>query len=198
MATSPNAVTQQDIQNSERLLDLSNQLLDSINERKKLLRGISEDEKLYFATVKQQQKLSQDIAANAEKYLGYQIKSKDLTKQIKATEDNRNKSIIAFRDISSKLATDQQNAAKEARKLRIQERDLAKQILAIDENTQQLEIEKQQALRLENFELAKQLQEQIRGNQLNATVLEKRSKKLEEEITKQKNIAKTTAEVIKN
>ena len=190
--------TAQDVQNSERLLDLSNQLIDSINERKKLLRGISEDEKLYFATVKQQQKLSQDIAANAEKYLGYQIKSKDLTKQIKATEDNRNKSVIAFRDISNKLVTDQQNAAKEARKLRIQEKDLAKQILAIDEQTQQLEIQKQIALRGENGDAAKQLQIQIKENQINAAALEKRSKKLEEEITKQKNIAKTTAEVIKN
>ena len=75
--------TAQDIQNSEKLLDLSNQLTDSINERKKLLKGINAEEQLFFATVKQQQKLSQDITANAEKYLGYQIKSKDLTKQIK-------------------------------------------------------------------------------------------------------------------
>ena len=67
-----------DIQNSERLLDLSNQLNDSINERKKLLKESNAEEQQYLAVVKQQQKLSQDIAANAEKYLGYQIKSKDL------------------------------------------------------------------------------------------------------------------------
>ena len=95
--------TAQDIQNSEKLLDLSNQLTDSINERKKLLKGINAEEQLFFATVKQQQKLSQDITANAEKYLGYQIKSKDLTKQIKAVEDNRNKSVKAFEKIEEKL-----------------------------------------------------------------------------------------------
>ena len=80
--------TAQDIQNSEKLLDLSNQLTDSINERKKLLKGINAEEQLYFNTVKQQQKLSQDITANAEKYLGYQIKSKDLTSLISGFIDS--------------------------------------------------------------------------------------------------------------
>jgi hypothetical protein len=70
----------QDIQNSEKLLDLSNKIIDAINERRKLLKNIGADEQLHLFTIKQQQKLSQDIAANAEKYLGYQIKSKDLDK----------------------------------------------------------------------------------------------------------------------
>jgi len=61
---------QQGIQNSEILLDLSNQLNNSITERRKLLKNATAEEQLYFATVKQQQKLSSDIAANAEKYLG--------------------------------------------------------------------------------------------------------------------------------
>ena len=73
-----------EIQNSERLLDLSNQINDSINERKKLLKGLSTEEQQYLSTVKQQQKISLDIASNAEKYLSYQIKSKDLAKQIKS------------------------------------------------------------------------------------------------------------------
>ena len=67
-----------DIQNSERLLDLSNRIVDAANERRKLLKKIDADEQLHLFTIKQQQKLSQDIAANAEKYLGYQITSKDL------------------------------------------------------------------------------------------------------------------------
>ena len=187
-----------DIQNSEKLLDLSNQLLDSLTQRRKTIKDINADEQLYFATVKQQQRLSQDITANAEKYLGYQIKSKDLAKQIKATEDNRNKTSAAFGNISNKLANDQQKSVKEARKLRIQERDLAKQILVIDADTQKLEIKKQIALRRGKSDIAQQIQQDIRSNQLNANNLEKRSKKLEEEITKQKNIAKSTAEIIKN
>jgi len=189
---------QQGIQNSEILLDLSNQLNNSITERRKLLKNITAEEQSYFATVKQQQKLSSDIAANAEKYLGYQIKSKDLAKQIRAVEDNTAKSKKAFSNVSAILAADQQKAAKEARKLRIQERDLARQILAIDENTQDLEIQKQIALRRGRADVAQRIQQDIKSNQLNASALEKRSKKLEEEIAKQKNIAKATAETIKN
>jgi len=189
---------QQGIQNSEILLDLSNQLNNSITERRKLLKNATAEEQLYFATVKQQQKLSSDIAANAEKYLGYQIKSKDLAKQIRAVEDNTTKSKIAFKNVSAKLVADQQKAATEARKLRIQERNLARQILAIDENTQDLEIQKQIALRRGRADVAQRIQQDIKSNQLNASALEKRSKKLEEEIAKQKNIAKATAETIKN
>jgi hypothetical protein len=48
---------QQGIQNSEILLDLSNQLNNSITERRKLLKGITAEEQSYFATLKQQQKL---------------------------------------------------------------------------------------------------------------------------------------------
>ena len=108
---------QQGIQNSEILLDLSNQLNNSITERRKLLKGITAEEQLYFATVKQQQKLSQDIAANAEKYLGYQIKSKDLAKQIKATEDNAAKSKNAFENIQDNITKQYQDAIKANSKL---------------------------------------------------------------------------------
>ena len=85
-----------DIENSERLLDLSNQLLDSLTQRRKTIKDIDSDEKLYLTTVKQQQRLSQDIAANAEKYLSYQIKSKDLANQIKANDLSKQKSTNAF------------------------------------------------------------------------------------------------------
>ena len=104
--------TAQDIQNSEKLLDLSNQLTDSINERKKILKGINAEEQLFFATVKQQQKLSQDITANAEKYLGYQIKSKDLAKQIEAVEDNKLKSSQSFKKIQNDITKQYQNSLK--------------------------------------------------------------------------------------
>ena len=199
MATADEIKAQQEgIQNSEKLLDLSNQINNSISERRKLLKNLTAEEQQYFATVKQQQRLSQDIAANAEKYLGYQIKSKDLAKQKLAVEDNLKKSTLAFQNISNKLSADQQKAAKEARRLRTQERDLAKQILAIDENSQELELRKQAALRNNDLPEAQRLQRDIKANQLNATALEKRSKRLEDEIVKQKNIAKATAEIIKN
>ena len=106
-----------DIQNSERLLDLSNQLIDSLNERKKTINIINANEQLYFATVKQQQKLSQDIAANAEKYLSYQIKSRDLAKQKNAIEDNALKSANAFKIIQSNITKQYQEAVKNNSKL---------------------------------------------------------------------------------
>jgi len=205
MATPPTAATLQDIQNSEKLLDLSNQLIESINERKKLLKGISEDEKLYFATVKQQQRLSQDIAANAEKYLGYQIKSKDLTKQIKATQDNANKANLSFfKEINGQdsLATKFQNQRREALQKAF---DINKQIQKqrelvnkIDEKNQNLQIAKNRAERNNNTELAKRIQSEIRENQRIANNKEKYIDVLSKQFNKEKDIAKTAREVIEN
>ena len=169
-----------DIQNSEKLLDLSNQLINSINERKKLLKGINAEEQLFFATVKQQQKLSQDITANAEKYLGYQIKSKDLAKQIKAVEDNKKKNSDAFTkalpgqlSLEQKLVNQRKQSLKDAISLRNKEKEVKKQIEDLDKNTQELEIQKQIALRRGRGDVAQQIQEQIRGNQRISNLKEK-------------------------
>ncbi len=190
--------TAQDIQNSEKLLDLSNQLTDSINERKKILKGINADEQLYFATVKQQQKLSNDIAANAEKYLGYQIKSKDLAKQIKATEDNKNKSELAFKNISTKLDNQRQEALKKAFSIRKQIQQQTDLIYKLDEKNQDLQIQKNQAEREGNTNLAKNIQSQIRENQRISNNKEKYVKTLETQFDKEKNLAKTARETIEN
>ena len=90
------ATSQQDIDNSEQLLDLSNKILDSITQRKKLLQGINAEEQSFLNEVRKQQRLSQDIFGNSEKYLKYQVKSKDLAKQIKAVEDNQAKTRASF------------------------------------------------------------------------------------------------------
>jgi hypothetical protein len=111
MATTTTDLTE-GIQNSEELLDLSNKILNSYNERAKTLKGISEEEKLYKNTISQQQKLSQHIAANAEKYIGYQIKSKDLEKQIDATADNRAKSQMAFLHIQDDITKQYQKSVR--------------------------------------------------------------------------------------
>jgi len=198
MVTSPNATTLQDIQNSERLLDLSNQLLDSLNQRKKVIKDIDEKEKLYFATVKQQQKLSQDIAANAEKYLGYQIKSKDLTKQIKATEDNRNKSAKAFKEIEGKLIKERQEALKKALEIDKQVLNNKNLINSLDERNQDLQILKAEAERNNRTDIAKDLQAQIRENQRIANSKEKEIKTFQTELQKRKDIFKATQEAIKN
>jgi hypothetical protein len=201
----PKAATQQDIQNSERLLDLSNQLIDSINERKKLLKGINAEEQQYFVTVKQQQKLSQDIAANAEKYLGYQIKSKDLAKQIKATKDNQGKTELAFNakvngqaSLAEKLEKQRQEALQKAFNIRKQVKQQTDLINKLDEKNQDLQILKNQAEREGNTNLAKNIQTQIRENQRIANNKEKYVKTLETQFDKEKNLAKTARETIEN
>jgi len=100
------------IQNSEELLNLSNSILNSYNERAKTLKGLNEEETLYRNTISQQQKLSQQITANADKYIGYQIKSKDLAKQIEATDNNRRKSQDAFKNIQGDITKQYQAAVK--------------------------------------------------------------------------------------
>jgi len=198
------AASQQDIQNSELLLDLSNQLNDSINERKKLLNGINAEEQQYFNTVKQQQRLSQDIAANAERYLSYQIKSKDLAKQIKANEDNRNKTSFAFNKIQSNITKQYQDAIKANSKL-IEQIDKENKLnlkanIAVDSakaKFQDLLKKRQKGENISLRELAI-----ARRNLFNAQeevkVSDKQLRNLEKEQQKQENIAKTAAEIIKN
>lgn len=205
MATSPTAATQQDIQNSEKLLDLSNQLIDSINERKKLLKGINAEETAYFSTVKQQQKLSQDIAANAEKYLGYQIKSKDLDKQKKAAQDNANKANLLFFEkingsdsLATKLQNQRNEALQKAFNINKQIKAQKEQIDKIDERNQNLQISKNRAEREGNINLAKQIQLEIRENQRIANNKEKYIDVLSKQFNKEKDIAKTAREVLEN
>jgi hypothetical protein len=198
MATSPNAATQQDIQNSEKLLDLSNQLNNSINERRKLLKNITAEEQNYFSTVKQQQKLSQDIAANAEKYLGYQIKSKDLAKQIKATDDNINKSRLSYRAIELKLEENKRKAILEARKLTDKDKNLAKQRIDLEEHSNELQIAKQQALRVGNAGLAAQIQQEINANNRNANALDKRAQNTKKAIQLQVDIINNAKKITKD
>jgi hypothetical protein len=201
MATSPNATTLQDIQNSERLLDLSNQLIDSINQRRKILKEIKADEQLYFATVKQQQKLSQDIAANAEKYLGYQIKSKDLAKQKKAVEDNAKKSIDAFTAIETKIINQRRQSLEDAISLRNREKNIKKDIGTLDLANDAL-IQRRNRLLANgtssNNQIVKDIQQQIKENQTNLKIKERQVKNLQIEGQKQKDIAKSAFEILKN
>jgi hypothetical protein len=162
------------------------------------------NEKLYFATVKQQQKLSQDIAANAEKYLGYQIKSKDLTKQIKANEDNRSKSANAFKAIQSNITKQYQDSLKANTKLIEQLEKENKLNTSLSANADatikrynDLKIAKERGENISTRELATARRRYLAvRDQLNDS--NKVIKNLETEQQKQENIAKTAAEVIKN
>ena len=206
MATQDEIRAQQEgIQNSETLLDLSNQLIDSINERKKILKGINAEEQLYFATVKQQQKLSQDIAANAEKYLGYQIKSKDLDKQKKAITDNIAKSNKAFTDsiagqlsLEAKLKDTRRKATLDARKTT---QDIIKQrneLNASEERRGVLETRKQLAIARGDQDSASYLQDRIKDEATTARNKLSQIDSLQKQLDKQTKVFNSAKEILKN
>jgi hypothetical protein len=198
MATPPNAANQQDIQNSERLLDLSYQLNNSLTERRKLLKNITAEEQSYFSTVKQQQKLSQDIAANAEKYLGYQIKSKDLTKQIEATEINISNTKSSYARVELQILASKNKAILEARKLNLQDKILQKQRIDLEEHSNDLQIAKQQALRVGNAGIASQIQKEINANNINANSLDRRAQYTKKAIQQQVDIINNAKKIVKD
>jgi hypothetical protein len=190
--------TAQDIQNSEKLLDLSNQLIDSINERKKILKGINADEQLYFATVKQQQKLSNDIAANAEKYLGYQIKSKDIAKQIKATEDNRNKSAKSFEKIEEKLIETRRKATIESRNINTSLIKQKQELFASEQRRADLETRKQIAIAQGDVRSAQYLQNRIKDEATTAKFKVSEIDSLQKQLDKEVKIRDSAKEILKN
>ena len=117
------------ITNSEALLDISNQILNSYSERKKLTKSISAEERLYYNTVSQQQRLSQQIVANSDKHLGFLIKSKDLSRDIKATGINMAKAEAAYTagkekklDLETKIYASKKAAIKTLIEIRKQEK----------------------------------------------------------------------------
>lgn len=188
----------QEIQNSEKLLDLSNKIIDAINERRKLLKNIGADEQLHLFTIKQQQKLSQDIAANAEKYLGYQIKSKDLDKQIKASKDNIAKSILSSKEIEQKLYNARRKAVLEERKIN---QDIIKQkglLNQTEENISKLENDRQIAIRKGQANIATDLQRQITEEKATARIKVNTVETLQKQFTKQQDIAKSAKEIYKS
>ena len=194
-----------DIQNSEKLLDLSNKIVDAVNERRKLLKKIDADEQLHLFTIKQQQKLSQDIAANAEKYLGYQIKSKDLDKQIKASKDNIAKSILAATksingqlSVEEKLYEARKKAVLEERKIN---QDLFKQkglLNQTEENISNLENRRQIAIQAGHTSVATALQQQIVDEKITAKNQINAIDRLQKQSTKQQDIAKSAKEIYKS
>jgi hypothetical protein len=194
-----------DIQNSEKLLDLSNKIVDAVNERRKLLKKIDADEQLHLFTIKQQQKLSQDIAANAEKYLGYQIKSKDLDKQIKASKDNIAKSILAAtKSINGQLSVEEK--LYEARKKAVLEerrinQDLFRQkglLSQAEENISNLENNRQIAIQAGHTSVATALQQQIVDEKITAKNQINTIERLQKQSTKQQDIAKSAKEIYKS
>jgi hypothetical protein len=192
------AVDPKDIQNSEELLNLSNQILNSYNERSKALRGLDAEEKMYRDTISQQQKLSQQITANADKYIGYQIRSKDLSKQIEATENNRRKSQDAFNNIENKILEKKQKSERNIAKIVGEVNDRRRRVNQFDNENDLAEIRKQEALRLGNTALASRLQQEIRERTRLSNIEDKKIEKLEKSKQAEISINKSIKDIVKN
>ena len=197
------------ITNSEGLLDISNQILNSYNERKKSLKEISAEERLYFNTVSQQQRLSQQIVANSDKHLGFLIKSKDLSRDIKVTEINIAKAEAAYTagkkkglGLETKINASKEEAVKKLRELRRKERTESKEIekLAFDTDLKRAEIQKitSQRAKVGDKALISTLLSQIKENNKLADIKEKQVKNLNKEFEKQRNIAESARKIIKD
>ena len=183
------------ISNSERLLDLSNQLLNSYSERKKALGSIIAEERLYYNSLSQQQRLSQQIAANSDKYLGYLVKSKDLSRDIKATNDNINKSQNAYNGISKKINESREKAAKSETALLKNKQNIQDQINKLDLDG---EILRDKIKKATNQSEIARLKEEIKENLRSASLQETNLTRVDKLINKQKSIKESADEIIKN
>ena len=194
------ATSQQDIDNSEQLLNLSNKIIDAYNTRKKVLNGINQEENDLLAATRKHKILSEEIAANSEKYLNYQIKSKELSKQLskavetkKVFEDKFNKIQSNGLKLSENLKNEFAKANQEKRKLKnlidVENKNYINQNVLLDAAKRRLEelYKKQQSG--ENVNRLKLLtaKNNLRLISEEAKVSENVLKNLEKRKTKQEN-----------
>jgi hypothetical protein len=148
-------------------------------------------------SIKQQQKLSQNIAANAENYENFQVKSKELDKQITTAKSNANKADLGFSKIEQKLITDRIQAGQNALNLYKREIALKQELKDLDGETADFQIRRQDAIRAGNTSLAASLAGQIKANQYNAGLKEKAIKDTGAQLQREIEIRKTAGEVLK-
>jgi len=190
--------TAQDVQNSERLLDLSNQLIDSINERRKALKKLDADEQLYLTSIKQQQKLSQDITANAENYLRYAVKQRDLNKQIDAAKKQQKKSEDAFIAIESKLITARRKATIESRNINTAIIKQKQELFASEQRRADLEIRKQIAISQGDVNSVAYLKGRIKDEATTTNAKISTIDSLQKQLDKEVKIRDSAKETLKN
>ena len=153
--------------NQKEILDLSNQINRSFERRKDLVGAITDKEREYKSLVSESNRLSQQIADNAEKISKFQIKSRDLANSISKAEKVALDATNKFADIQGKLL-DQRIAASNAYNvLRANEIGLSKQINEAADENRHLENQKQYELskgRNISLDVLKTIQDQINAN----------------------------------
>jgi hypothetical protein len=180
--------------NQKEILDLSNQINRSFEKRKDLTGGLLRDEREYKNLVSESNRLSQQIADNAEKIANFQVKSKDLSQSISKAETAANDAAKKFADIQKTLIRDKISASINFNAAKAKERDLNKQLIDLANDNRLLENEKNYQLRLGTeigLQAAQNRQKEINDNK----VLEAELKKQLADNAKSKDLSK---EAIKN
>jgi hypothetical protein len=177
--------------NQEKILDLSNQINRSFEKRRDLVGRIADDEREYKNLISESNRLSQQIANNAEKISKFQVKSKDLSQSISKAETATNDAARKFADLQKTLTRDKINASINFNAAKAKERDLSKQISDIANDNRLLENEKNYLLRSGNLNAAQARQREINDNKL----LEAELKQQLSDNSKSKDLSK---EAVKN
>ena len=180
--------------NQEKILDLSNQINRSFEKRRDLAGEITDEEREYKSLVSESNRLSQQIANNAEKIARFQIKSKDLAESIAKTESASNRAAQKFASIQNDLIAERAAKQQEFNSLNDQTNDISKQLIDLANENRLLENEKNYQLRLGNeaaLQAAQNRQREINDNK----VLEAELKQQLANKTKERNLSE---EIIKN
>jgi hypothetical protein len=193
-----NSNIQDQLEGSEKLVGLSSQIIDSLNQRSKLLKGLTNDEKTYLGYIKQQQKISEDILANAEKYEKVQFSSKDIAKQIAKVNEENNKKQNAFDQIEVKLAEKRKAAVQTMIQLNRTIQAQRDRLQQTENDIADIEAQRQIAISKGDANLAKQLQLVLQGKKDTARVQEQNLQSSKKEFERQQDISKSIQEILKN
>jgi hypothetical protein len=177
--------------NQKEILDLSNQINRSFEKRKDLTGGLLRDEREYKSLVSESNRLSQQIADNAEKIANFQVKSKDLTQSISKAEKAANDAASKYASIQNNLNLEKARKVKEIKNLESASIGIAKKINDLANDNRLLENEKNYQLKLgtaEGLRIA-----QIRQGDINRNkeAIAQAQKELEVK-NKQRNLSQET------
>jgi hypothetical protein len=181
--------------NQKEILDLSNQINRSFEKRKDLVGKITDGEREYKSLVSESNRLSQQIADNAEKISKFQVKSKDLTQSISKAEKSTNDAASKYASIQNNLNLEKARKVKEIKNLESASIGIAKKINDLANDNRLLENEKNYQLKLgttEGLRIAQLRQREINDNKL---VIAQSQQELDSK-KKQRNLAQETVNTL--
>jgi hypothetical protein len=185
--------------NQKEILDLSNQINRSFEKRKDLVGAITDKEREYKSLVSESNRLSQQIADNAEKISKFQIKSRDLANSISKAEKVALDAANKFANIQKDLTRQRISAGIEYNSLKAKEIDLSKQINDATNENRHLENQKHYELskgRNISLDVLKTIQDQINANRQNIKDNESKLTQVKKDRDIQKEIKKNINSIL--